>query len=110
MQKHNPFTMIQLLVVIAIIAILVALLAPSLASFMEKGKATDCAANLRNIGQGIQQYLNDQNGTMFTMESDEPWPKTLKKKYVSDWKSFRSPFDKPTQSRPKRDDDPVPVS
>jgi prepilin-type N-terminal cleavage/methylation domain-containing protein/prepilin-type processing-associated H-X9-DG protein len=110
MKKHNAFTLIELLVVIAIIAILVALLAPSLVSFMEKGRATDCAANLRNLGQGITQFTNDQNGTMFSLDAEDPWPKVLKKKYVSDWKSFRSAFDKPTQARPKREEDPVPVS
>jgi prepilin-type N-terminal cleavage/methylation domain-containing protein/prepilin-type processing-associated H-X9-DG protein len=110
MKKHNAFTLIELLVVIAIIAILVALLAPSLVSFMEKGRATDCAANLKALGQGVQLYINDQNGTFFSLESEEPWPKKLKSKYVSDWKSFRSAFDKPTSARPKREDDPVPVS
>ena len=113
MKKKQAFTLIELLVVIAIIAILVALLAPSLAKFMERGRATDCANNLKNLGQGITQYMSDMKGTMFMKEStgEDTWPKVLYRNYVKDWKSFRSPFDKPSTARPKRTDvDPVPIS
>jgi prepilin-type N-terminal cleavage/methylation domain-containing protein/prepilin-type processing-associated H-X9-DG protein len=112
MKKKQAFTLIELLVVIAIIAILVALLAPSLAKFMERGRATDCANNLKNLGQGITQYMSDMKGTMFMKESTgaDTWPKVLYRNYVKDWKSFRSPFDKVSTSRPKREEDPVPIS
>jgi prepilin-type N-terminal cleavage/methylation domain-containing protein/prepilin-type processing-associated H-X9-DG protein len=110
MKKKQAFTLIELLVVIAIIAILVALLAPSLAKFMERGRATDDANNLKNMGQAMQQFINDSKGTMFSRDAQEPWPKTLQKNYLKDWKVFRSPFDKVTTSRPKRDEDPVPIS
>lgn len=110
MKKKQAFTLIELLVVIAIIAILVALLAPSLARFMERGRAVDCANNLRNLGQGMVQYLSDSKGTMFDKSAQEPWPKVLQRTYVKDWKSFRSPFDKPNSARPKREEDPVPIS
>jgi prepilin-type N-terminal cleavage/methylation domain-containing protein/prepilin-type processing-associated H-X9-DG protein len=112
MKKKQAFTLIELLVVISIIAILVALLAPSLAKFMEKGRATNCANNLKNLGQGISQYISDMKGTMFSSSGagDDSWPKVLHRNYVKDWKSFRSPFDKPTQARPNREEDPVPIS
>jgi prepilin-type N-terminal cleavage/methylation domain-containing protein len=113
MKKKSAFTLIELLVVVAIIAILAALLFPSLASFMERGKATDCANNLRGLGQVLNQYLSDTKGTFFSNDSsgDETWPKVLKRNYVKDWRPFRSPFDKPTTARPKStENDPIPVS
>lgn len=110
MKKKQAFTLIELLVVIAIIAVLVALLAPSLSKFMEKGRATDCANNLKSLGQAMTQYLSDSKGTMFSMQAAEPWPKILQRTYVKDWRSMRSPFDKVSSSRPKRDEDPVPIS
>jgi prepilin-type N-terminal cleavage/methylation domain-containing protein/prepilin-type processing-associated H-X9-DG protein len=110
MKKKQAFTLIELLVVIAIIAVLVALLAPSLSKFMEKGRATDDMNNLKNLGQAMQQFISDSKGTMFSRDSQETWPKTLQKNYLKDWKVFRSPFDKITTARPKREDDPVPVS
>ena len=113
MKKKQAFTLIELLVVIAIIAILVALLAPSLSKFMERGRATSDANNLKNLGQGITQYISDMKGTMFSKESsgEDTWPKVLYRNYVKDWTTFRSPFDKPSQTRPKvTEQDPVPIS
>jgi prepilin-type N-terminal cleavage/methylation domain-containing protein/prepilin-type processing-associated H-X9-DG protein len=110
MKKKQAFTLIELLVVISIIAVLVALLAPSLSKFMERGRATDDANNLKNLGQAMQQYINDSKGTMFSKDAEEPWPVTMHKNYLKDWKVFRSPFDKPSTARPKRDEPPVPIS
>ncbi len=110
MKKKQAFTLIELLVVIAIIAVLVALLAPSLSKFMERGRATDDANNLKNLGQAMQQYINDSKGSMFSKEAQEPWPVVMHTNYLKDWKVFRSPFDKPSTARPKRDEAPVPIS
>lgn len=112
MKKNNAFTLIELLVVIAIIAILVAFLAPAVIKYLEAGRSREDSNNLKSIGSGIQMYLNDHNDSFFAIDAsdDEVWPKALKKKYVPDWKAFRSPFDRVTTSRPKREEDPVPIS
>jgi type II secretory pathway pseudopilin PulG len=49
-------------VVIAILAILMALLLPSLASAREKGLRTACLSNLRQMGIAIQSYAGDNDG------------------------------------------------
>jgi prepilin-type N-terminal cleavage/methylation domain-containing protein/prepilin-type processing-associated H-X9-DG protein len=114
MKKKSAFTLIELLVVVAIIAILAALLFPSLRAFLEKGRATDCANNLGSLGKVMQQYTMDQKGTFFAADAsgEDTWPKILYRNYTSkDWRPFRSPFDKPTDQRPKnKTEDPVPVS
>ncbi len=58
MRKPRGFTLIELLVVISIIAVLLAILIPSLGKAREKVKDTSCKSNLKNIGLALAMYLD----------------------------------------------------
>jgi prepilin-type N-terminal cleavage/methylation domain-containing protein/prepilin-type processing-associated H-X9-DG protein len=105
--KRSAFTLIELLVVIAIIAILAAVLIPVLSSAMEKGRSIDDADKLHQIGIGLLNYLNDNEDTMFSQQNTtSTWPQTLQAKYLPDWRTFRSPFDRRADSNTP----PIPLS
>lgn len=63
---RSAFTLIELLVVIAIIAILASMIFPSFARAREMARRASCASNMKQLGLGMIQYLQDY---------DERYPK-----------------------------------
>ncbi len=60
----SAFTLIEILVVIAIVAILTALLFPVLSSAKSRSKQVGCANNLKQVALAFQMYAADNDGRL----------------------------------------------
>lgn len=58
-RSRSGFTLIEILVVIAILAVLAGILFPVLAAARERGRIATCQSNLRQIGIALGMYLQD---------------------------------------------------
>ena len=66
--NRRAFTLIEIIVVIAIIGILSAFAYPVYQKSVAGGKAAACLSNLRQIGGGLNAYLNDNEMKMPTLQ------------------------------------------
>jgi len=68
---QNGFTLVEILTVIAIIAMLGGIISPSLQRVRAKAETTVCQSNLRQIGTAVWLYIPD-NGNKFP-SINNPW-------------------------------------
>ncbi|MEX1045102.1 MAG: DUF1559 domain-containing protein [Chthoniobacterales bacterium] len=70
--RLDAFTLVELLVVLAIVAVLAALATPAIGNAIERGRATKCVNNLRQIGVAFQQYAADNDYRFPAIETEPP--------------------------------------
>src|SRR5438309_5644339 len=58
-RRSGGFTLVETLVVVAVIGILAGLLLPALAASRERARQATCMSNLHQIGLALRMYLDD---------------------------------------------------
>lgn len=94
----RAFTLIELLVVISIIAVLMAVLVPSLNRARKQAQKIACQSNLRQIGVALQTYLPDSGyrlppSSCHIREPNDHWLRIVTH-YTKEQLLFRCPSDK----------------
>lgn len=95
------FTLMELLVVIALIATLVAILLPAVNRTHEAGRSAACLSNLRQAGIALQLYTQDYNQRLpfmrdqsLTTTNELPGPDLVLSNYLGNVRVLRCPSDR----------------
>src|SRR4051794_32114742 len=108
--SQRSFTLWEMIVVLAVIAVMMSLTYPVYNNMSQRARATQDLNNLRQIGLGMQMYFNDKDGILpiITVAPGTGTNATpvIYPKYLPSRRIFQSPFDK----RPASETDAAPVS
>lgn len=110
--KNKAFTLIELLIVIAIIAILASMLLPALGRAREQAKKISCSGNLKQIGSGILMYASDEKGMLpphgEVFPGNNVWQEYVAQNYlgvlkssIGAWSNTANPFICPSDKSPE---------
>ncbi|MDF1739972.1 MAG: type II secretion system protein [Verrucomicrobiales bacterium] len=99
-RQANGFTIVEILVVVAIVGLLAAILIPSFNRMKRSAQSTLCVGKLREIGIALNTYFLDHGSTFPTLvaaresrEEDNPAIDTVLLDYVVDEYAFQCPSD-----------------
>jgi prepilin-type N-terminal cleavage/methylation domain-containing protein len=80
------FTLTELLIVIGIITVLASILMPALSKAREKANAAVCTSNLKQLGEALHMYADNNDGFVATssvFHEEKSWLGLMKPYYVN---------------------------
>lgn len=90
------FTLVELLVVVAIIALLLAILLPALGKARAVSRGVVCLSSQRQVALGMGYYANDNNNATLNSEDQQlkrvGWPHNTVKQNVQWWQQLMHQF------------------
>ena len=74
MSRRHAFTLVELLVVVAIIALLLGILMPGLGRARQEAQRVICGTKLREMGNGFHMYAQEYRGFAMPIAYTRNWP------------------------------------
>lgn len=71
-KRHTAFTLVELLVVVAIIALLISILLPSLSKARDIARSAKCLANMRDMFLGVKTFAENHSGRFQLVAGSAP--------------------------------------
>jgi prepilin-type N-terminal cleavage/methylation domain-containing protein len=100
MMKHRGFTLMELLIVLAVVAVLAGIGVPLGRSALAKSREAACLNQLRGLGVALESYLQDHNQVLpdlvmgrSSKSDDSPVLETVLLPYVGSEDAFKCPQD-----------------
>ena len=100
MHKHRGFTLMEILVVLAVIGALAGIGIPIARSVLGKSRQAACLNNLRSLGVGLESYLQEHGQKLPQLEAgrssktqDIPVLETVLLPYLESAEAFKCPQD-----------------
>jgi prepilin-type N-terminal cleavage/methylation domain-containing protein/prepilin-type processing-associated H-X9-DG protein len=92
--SRRAFTLVELLVVTAILSLLAGILFPVFAQAREKARQTTCLSNMKQLGLAANLYLLDwEGGFPQTHTTAEPWVRQSRRdRLIADWFQLLYPY------------------
>lgn len=70
--RRDGFTLVEMLVTIAVIAILISILVPTIGPAMERARQASCSSNLGQCFKMVVMYASDNSGRLPQANGDDP--------------------------------------
>lgn len=81
MTTRRAFTLVEMLVVIAVIALIAAMLLPALSKARQSSRRAACASNLRQLSVALNIYAGENEGDYPQITRTNHWPSQLYRSY-----------------------------
>lgn len=89
----RAFTLVDVMVSMAVVAVLIGLLLPSLRGVTSTGKRVACSSNIRQIGLGLHMYADDWNGFVVPSRFVTGWSQKYRDSDPAQMMTLRLPND-----------------
>ncbi|MDF3128456.1 type II secretion system protein [Kiritimatiellaeota bacterium B1221] len=83
-RMKRGFTLIEMLVVIAILALLISLVVPAVSKSLKRGQELGCLSNLRQLGQALVMYASDHKSQLPKYQDANGYWDEKVEKYLGD--------------------------